>query len=357
MATTTNADFSATTDGLTVAAAFPERVKDRTILITGVNRSGVGYTTAEAFASQGPRILIFAGRTLSKLEESINALRVNYPNIDYRPLVLDLSSQQSCRGAAKQVMDWTDIPKIDILVNNAGVMAIPERTLTPEGVELHFATNHIGHFLFTNLIMPKLIAASKEASVAGGVRIINVSSVGTWLSAIRFSDLTFQTPASDLPEKEKPSLAMMRAGELDVDDTLTYHPMLAYGHSKTANIVFSVGLNQKLFEKHGIVSLSLHPGEMETELTRTVDREWYEKATKSRAAKQGTVFKTNEAGSSTTMVAALDPKLGDGKAVFLNNCQVGKAPPASPPPYASDPEAAVKLWEVSEGMVEEKFDW
>ncbi|KAK5239101.1 hypothetical protein LTR40_014856, partial [Exophiala xenobiotica] len=101
-----------------------------------------------------------------------------YPDVDYRPLQADLSSQESVRKAASTLMAWEDVPAVDLLFNNAGVMNIPERTLSPDGIEMHLATNHVGHFLLANLILPKLIAAAKN-SPRGFVRIINISSVGT----------------------------------------------------------------------------------------------------------------------------------------------------------------------------------
>ncbi len=178
MTMTTHAEYDGHTEAVTVAAAFPSAIKDRTIVITGANKLGIGFTTAQALASQAPRRLILAGRSTAKVQECIDALRSEYPDVDYRPLQVDLSSQESVRKAASTVMAWEDVPDIDLLINNAGVMNLPERTLSPEGIEMHLATNHVGHFLFTNQILPKLIAAAKD-SPRGFVRVINISSVGT----------------------------------------------------------------------------------------------------------------------------------------------------------------------------------
>ena len=165
-------DFGFETEGLAVAAAFPASIKGRTILVTGVNKKGIGYTTAESFASQSPKTVILAGRSTEKLQECIDGLKAAYPDGDYRPLKVDLSSQESVRSAAKEVLSWDDVPTIDIVVNNAGVMNIQTRTITSDGVELTMATNHVGHFLLTNLIMSKVrpptsLARRSKTAVVG----------------------------------------------------------------------------------------------------------------------------------------------------------------------------------------------
>ncbi|KAK4948694.1 hypothetical protein LTR10_012698 [Elasticomyces elasticus] len=354
MATLTHPEFDSATEAITVAQAFAPSIKGRTILITGVNRLGIGYTTAEAFASESPRLLILAGRSPAKVQECIDALSQKYPDVEYRLLQVDLSSQESVRNAASTVLSREDVPTIDLVINNAGVMCLPERTLSPDGIEMHLATNHIGHFLLTNLIMPKLIAAAKDKA-PGTVRIINVSSVGTCTSPFRASDPNFTKSNAELPDNEKGALAMLKAAGLPAEEDKTYLPMIAYGHSKTCNILHAVGLDKRLYEKYGIVSVALYPGDMRSELIRHTDQEWLAKAMAAREA-QGHRIKTLEEGSSTTLVAALDPKLDKpGNGYFVTNCQVGTQPPA--PKYAVDEAEADKLWETSEELVGEKFAW
>lgn len=357
MPSTTHAHYKATTDGTTVATAFKDHIKGRTILITGVNRLGLGYTTAAAFASQSPVRIICTGRSPSKLQESTQALSAQYPDVDVRPLALDLSSFESIRRAANELLDWSDIPAIDILVNNAGIMNIPKRTLSEDGIEMHFATNHVGHFLFTNLIMPKILAAAQR-SEKGATRIISVSSIGTYVSPPRFSDLGWEKPSAELPDAEKPNLAQLKAAGLVSDDTVAYLPMAAYGHSKTANILFAAELKERLFEKYGVLAISLHPGEIGTELARSTDKEWLSKVKVARE-KLGFLFKTPEQGASTVLVAALDPELADNAAnepvVFLNDCQMNTPPP--PPPYSRDTDNAKRLWGATEKLVAQEFLW
>ena len=159
MTSTTNASFDKDTQAIDVATAFPDSIKDRTVLITGVNKGGIGYTTAEAFATQSPRCLILAGRSSAKIQECIDSLHSQYPAIDIRPLLIDLSSNNPSERR-DYTPRLTDISAIDLLINNAGLMRHGESSNDPvptneDGIEEMFATNHLGHFLLTNLIMPK----------------------------------------------------------------------------------------------------------------------------------------------------------------------------------------------------------
>lgn len=348
-------DFGFETEGLAVAAAFPSSIKGRTVLITGVNRKGIGYSTAESFASQSPKTLILAGRSIEKLQECINDLKSEYPDVDYRALKVDLSSQESVRAAAKEVLGWQAVPTIDIQINNAGVMNLQTRTLTPEGIELTMATNHVGHYLLTNLLLPKIIAAA-QSSPKGSVRIINLASAGIAVSGIRFSDLTYSKPASEMPKPDEyPNIPMMQAFGLPVDESTTYFPTISYGASKTAAVLFSVGLNDRLYAKHGILSFGVNPGEIKTELGRNTEPTMLE-GMLAKAEAFGLKWKTLQQGSSTSMRAAVDDTLSlpaeDGTGAFWTDCQVKAAPS-----YATKKELASKLWEVSEGWTGEKFAW
>jgi NAD(P)-dependent dehydrogenase (short-subunit alcohol dehydrogenase family) len=320
-----------------------------------VNKLGVGYATAVALASQSPRRIILAGRSPAKLQECLDALANKYQEVNFRSLVLDLSSQKSVRAAATEVLSWEDTPAIDVVINNAGVMNIPNRTLSEDGIELHLATNHVGHFLFTNLIMSKIIASATNAR-RDAARVINVSSMATMTSPLRVSDFNWEKPTLELPDDEKPNLDMMKAAALVVDETMSYIPMGAYGQSKTANILYSVGLNKRLHEKYGVTSIAVHPGEVRTELHRTTDLMWLKKTEEWRE-KMNVGWKTLEQGASTALVAALDPKLGKvgdgGQGQFLSDCQLSKIAP----PYALNTVRADDLWQMSEELVKENFSW
>ncbi|KAF2654651.1 NAD(P)-binding protein [Lophiostoma macrostomum CBS 122681] len=355
MTSTTVPDFNGKTEASTVASTFPASVKGRTIVITGVNKLGLGYATALALASQAPLKLVLCGRSEAKLQECAKGIHSEYPNVEIRPLIVDLSSQKAVRKAASEILEWEDTPKIDIIINNAGVMNIPERTLSEDGIEMHLATNHLGHFLFTNLLMPKVLAAAKDAQ-PGSTRIINLSSMGIMTSGFRLSDPNFEKPGSELPESEQPNYPIFKHFGLDGDESTIYIPLAAYGQAKSAALLFSVALNERLYEKYHVLSLALHPGEIYTELHRTTSKEWLAKVDEARKTPE-MALKTPEQGSSTTLVAALDPKLGkpndDGYGQFLSDCQISRMPP----PSRLDKNIAAKLWDMSEGWVEEKFVW
>ncbi|EXJ64072.1 hypothetical protein A1O7_00408 [Cladophialophora yegresii CBS 114405] len=123
------------------------------------------------------------------MSEIIEVRRPKSPSATYIPVSLDLDPQKSVREAAAAILSNSQIQQIDLVFKNAAVTSIPERQLSPEGIEMQFATNHIGHFLFTNLIMPKILAAAKS-NPKGTTRIINLSSRGTVYSPVRFQTST-----------------------------------------------------------------------------------------------------------------------------------------------------------------------
>ncbi|KIW64849.1 hypothetical protein PV04_07155 [Phialophora macrospora] len=353
--------FDAKTEALDVAAHYAPQIKDRTIVVTGVNLLGLGFSTVEALASQGPRVLVLTGRTESKVQEVISKLSAQYPATKYVYLKLDLSSLAGARSAAEALLSNDEVPQIDILVNNAGVSDFGLKAkLSPDGVESHFAVNHLAPFLFTNLVLPKLLAASRN-NKAGATRIINLSSEGHMYSGVRFSDINFVKLPSELPISERPNIEAIRKlfanGYTDPGET--YNPMAGYGQSKTANVLFSVGLNQRLYQRYGILSLALHPGAVGTELSRGMDP----------ATMKGLFEKWNELGlgepktlgqgSSTTLRCALDPEIGAPeeeqgkyKGVYWSDCQ-----PAKAADWAVDGALAEKLWAKSEELAGQKFEY
>lgn len=285
--------------------------------------------------------------------------------MDYRPLQLDLSNLDSVRAAAATLNSWTDVPAVDILINTAGVMGIQQRTLTKEGVELHLATNHLGHWLFTCLVAPKLIRAAETTTSPnnkGAARIVNVSSRSPRVSTMRWSDMAFDVKNRDLPAAEQPDYQFLAAwGFPDAADA-AYVPVDAYGRSKVANILFGIGANARLFEKHGVLSVGVHPGVISTELGRNFPRETLDRI---EAMVQRGVFKykTLGAGAATSLVAALDPRLAEGVGeakdgsenwgAYMEDCQ----PCGEARPLAVSSSEAERLWEFSERVTGERFSW
>lgn len=279
--------------------------------------------------------------------------------MDYRPLQINLSSQQSVRTAVAEILSWSDVPTVNIIVNSAGIMLLPERTLSEDGIEMHFATNHIGHFLFTCLIMPKLIKAAQGTS-KGATRIVNVTSGSPMVSRMRWSDINFEKINKDLPETEQPNYNIHRMwGGIDVENK-SYIPLEGYNQSKVANVLFGIAANKRLYDKYGILSVAVHPGVIKTELGRNASSETLEAV---EAMRQSGVFsfKTLGGGASTSLVAALDPRLGPGEnrdgsenyGGFLVDCQISD----KAHPLAVSSDEAEKLWQLSEELVKEKFSW
>lgn len=279
----------------------------------------------------------------------------------YRALKLDLSNQKGVREAAAEILSWNDVPNIDILVNNAAVMNIPERVLSEDGIEIQFATNHIGHFLFACLIMPKLLKAA-EGSPKGATRVINVTSESPTVAGMRWSDINFDKINRDLPESEQPPYDMHKHwGAIDPEEK-SYLPLEGYNQSKVANVLFSIAANERLYDKYGILSLAVHPGVIWTELSRYAAPETI--AAIQKMIKGGAFhIKTLGAGAATTLVAATDPRLGlskpepkDGKenyGTYLMDCQISDKACAR----AVSCNEAEKLWKLSEELVKEKFGW
>ena len=223
------------------------------MLLVGVSPNSLGEFMAKAIANHAPALLILASRTESRINEVINSIRPQAPEVPIKTVVVELSSQKSVRQAAKEINALTS--KLDIVINNAAVNVQDYQT-TEEGIEMHFGTNHVGLFLLTNLVLGKVIEAAETSSTKGSTRIINLTSAGHRLSPIRFSDYNFQKKRSELPEEEQPAKWQpMKFVGLEVP----YEPYIAYGQSKTANILFSVSLTGKLKER-GVLSFSVHPG-------------------------------------------------------------------------------------------------
>ncbi|KAL1610588.1 hypothetical protein SLS60_002258 [Paraconiothyrium brasiliense] len=260
------------------------------------------------------------GRSEDKVSPVLQEIEHISPSTKAHFIRIDLASCASVRAAAAEVN--AIVSKVDVLINNAGVMGV-KFALTPENVESQFGANHIGHFLLTNLLVPKLEAAGR------GARIVNVSSQLYQFGPVRFDDINFSN------------------GE-------KFNTWEAYGQSKTANILFSVVLAKKLAGK-GIRSYSLHPGNIQaTKLSSHMDPAEWPIVGAMFAEKKVAMpkEKTLEQGSATTIAAALDPELDGASGAFLDDCHTAEALV-----YASSEENAEKLWTLSEKIVGEKFSY
>ncbi|KAH9866270.1 hypothetical protein J1614_008836 [Plenodomus biglobosus] len=335
----THPEWNHETGGLEVAKAFADQIRGKNVLITGVSPESIGSAIALSIASQVPNLLILASRTRTKLEEVTGLIKNAHPQVNVKIVMLDLMSQASIKKAAAEVASLTD--RLDLVINNAGIMT-QKRQTTKEGIEGQFGANHIGHFLLTNLLMPQLLAAAKT-NAPGSTRIVNLTSLGHRLSPVRFSDYNL-TRKEVPPEEMHAPLPPAFAGNAEDG----YNGFVAYGQGKTANILFSIGLNERLREK-GIASYAVHPGSIWTGLSRDLDPDG-EAAIKNTS----TFWKNQDQGASTVLVAALDPALNgaNSSSVLLHDCQTADAAP-----HATDSELAERLWTLSEKLVQQDFKW
>ena len=168
--------------------------------------------------------------------------------------MVDFASIKSVREAAAKVIAYPE-PTIDIFIHNAGLMDLrQEHRMSVDGIDEHLAVNFVGGFLFTNLILNKIVEAGR---IKGQARIVIVASSASPISPVRFHDLNVEKAAADVPEEELPNLAVLE--QLGIPTDTKYIPWVAYGQSKTASILFAVLLGELLKEK-GVTVNTLHPG-------------------------------------------------------------------------------------------------
>lgn len=280
----------------------------RRAIVTG-GSSGIGVETARALAGAGAEVTL-AVRNAPAGERVAAEITGHTGNPQVRVASLDLSDQAS---VGRFVRGW-DGP-LHVLVNNAGVMATP-LTRTREGWELQFATNHLGHFALANGLHAALAAA-------GTARVVSLSSSAHQFSPVVFEDIHFE-------RRE-------------------YDPWSAYGQSKTANVLFAVEGSRR-WAADGITVNAVMPGGIRTNLQRHVPDQEIERL-RVAAGGAGLKWKTPEQGAATSVFVATSPLLdGIGGRYFedVREAEVGRVSARNGvAPYALDPAAAARLWEVS----------
>jgi len=295
----------------------------RTAFITGAS-GGLGAETARALAARGAAVTI-AARNVEKAEGVAASIRESTgSSADVVQLeLMDLTSVRACAEG------WlaTHGP-LNLLINNAGIMACPE-TRTGSGWESQFAVNHLGHFVLTTQLLPSLLQANRP-------RVVCLSSVAHQRSDIRWDDIHF--------EKDP------------------YEKWDAYGQAKTANALFALGLDLK-YHDQGLGAFSVHPGGIMTPLQRHMAAEemmafgWTDaEGNLTELAKTG--FKTTTQGCSTTLWCATSPALENRGGVYCEDCDIANllteksAPYVDVAPWAADDDGAVKLWDLTEKMLD-----
>ncbi|WP_457949987.1 SDR family NAD(P)-dependent oxidoreductase [Pseudarthrobacter sp. alpha12b] len=295
---TTKFGFSSTTSDVTEGIEFT----GKRVVITG-GASGIGIETARAFANIGAEVTL-AVRNISAAAPVAADLRSSTGNPNIIVGRVDLSDLSSISEFAAQ---WSG--PLHVLVNNAGIMALPELERTPEGWEMQFATNHLGHFALANALHGQL-------ADAGSARIVSLSSSGHLFAPVLFDDPHF--------------------------NFVPYDPFLAYGQSKTASALFAVAATER-WARDGITSNAVMPGAIATKLQRHTG------GLRTPLERQ----KTPQQGAATTLYVATSPDLdGIGGRYFED---VNEAPVVDHrgtdytgvAPYALDPANARRLWDLS----------
>ena len=210
------------------------RLDGKVAIVTGSN-TGIGRETALDLAKRGARVIV-ACRDQTKGKAAVSYIKEASGSENVVLKKLDLASLASIRTFSSEVLDEED--RIDILINNAGVM-FTDYCHTEDGFEMQFGTNHLGHFLLTNLLLDKI----KDSAPS---RIVTVSSLGHVWGSLDFNDMMWSK---------------------------NYHPQKSYFRSKLANVMFARELGKRL-EGTGVTSYSVHPGAINTELTRYFFTGW-----------------------------------------------------------------------------------
>ncbi len=300
----------------------------KTAIVTG-GYAGLGLETTRILAAAGAEVIVPA-RDLRKAEDALRG--VTGVQIDE----VDLIHPESIAGFAGRFL--ASGRPLHMLINSAGIMALPTLTLDSRGFEYHFATNHLGHFQLTTALLPALRAAN-------GARVVSVSARAHQVSDVVFDDPFFQ-------HRE-------------------YRPMLGYGQSKTANILFAVGLDGRE-ASNGVRAFSLHPGSIvSTGLGRNLTKEQRIAFGVIDAAGNPVLdpqrqLKTVEQGAATQVWCATSPQLAGIGGVYCENVEIARVIPpekgaalggdnpareSGVMPYAVDPASADRLWTLSERLL------
>jgi NAD(P)-dependent dehydrogenase (short-subunit alcohol dehydrogenase family) len=297
----------------------------RRALVTG-GSGGLGLETARALAAHGADVII-AARDAAKGERAAATVRATAaPGVTVEVRELDLESLASGRACANRLLG-EGMP-IDVLFANAGVMACPQGR-TRDGFETQIGTNHIGHFVLVNKLMP-LIAKS------GTGRIVVTSSAGHRQSDVNLEDPNFErTP---------------------------YDAWQAYGRSKTANVLYAVELDRRM-KGRGARACAVHPGAIHTELARHLTPETMTRMQQiidAAGGPEALKFKSIPQGAATQVWAGV---VADAETIggnYCENCGVaekndGPNPVGGVRSYALDPARARALWAWTEEWVKERF--
>jgi len=290
----------------------------KNVIVTGSN-SGIGVETVRALAKIGATVFMTA-RNTEKAQSVLDDIIKSTGNKNIHLEQLELDSLDNVNDFVKRFLA-RDIP-LHLLINNAGVMACP-LTYTRDGFEMQFGTNHVGHFALTTGLLPALKAAKNS-------RVVNVSSTAHARADFDFNDYNYKNQE--------------------------YDPWMSYGKSKTANVLFSIGLTDR-YKNDGIYSNAVMPGVILTNLLR------HNEEMKSGMSERFKNLKTIEGGASTSVWAAVSSDLEGKGGLYLEDCMIGKEVNDKTEifkhmlgymSYAMNPESVNKLWTLSEKLIKKE---
>jgi NAD(P)-dependent dehydrogenase (short-subunit alcohol dehydrogenase family) len=289
----------------------------RSAVVTGTG--GLGYQTALALARAGGEVII-AGRNPAKGTAASAAIQAEVPGANARFEPLDLASLASVADFAARLRGQRD--SLDLLINNAGVMTPPTRQVTADGFELQFGTNHLGHVALTAGLLP-LLRTGRDA------RVIALSSVAARSGAIDFDNLNAEK---------------------------SYRPMVAYGQSKLACLMFALEFQRRsMAAGWGVSGIAAHPGVSRTDLLH--NGAGRRSATGIARSLLWFLFQPAAKGALPTLYAATAPGAKGGAYYGPDRLSETRGYPteAAIPPRALDTAAAARLWDVSERLTGATF--
>ncbi|KAF7365712.1 Short-chain dehydrogenase/reductase family protein [Mycena venus] len=315
--------FGASTTAEEVAAAFCNEIQGKNVLITGTSLNSLGFETARAIA-RFANLVIITGYNAERLRLSEAAIKLELPTANIRCLDLDLSSLAAVRKAAEEVNAYPE--PIHVLIHNAAATIGPFK-LTVDNLESQIATDSIGPFLFTKLILPKIYAA-KTATYTP--RVVALTSIfHEYAQGIDFADIR-------RPNPEK------------------YQPFQAYNQAKSANVLVMAELSRRAGD--AIHAYSVSPGVALTNIQlkpESIDI-FIASGIITPDGKPNTdnfTWKTIPQSAATTLVAAFDPRLDDKSGAYLDDCNVAEIAG----PNILDAELPRKLWSTMEKIIGESF--
>ncbi|KAF7299921.1 Short-chain dehydrogenase/reductase family protein [Mycena chlorophos] len=327
---TTLPTFHARSTADEVVEAFASDIKSKNVLVTGTSLNGIGFETARAIAKYA-NLVVITGYNEERLQLSKDAILKIHPAANVRTLLLDLSSFAAVRKAAAEVNAYPET--LHVLINNA-MPTSGVYSLTEDNIEIQMAGGHIGPFLFTNLLLPKMLAA--DPSISGSLpRVVFVSSIG-------------HRQHNGVPIDYKDEFLRGKPG-------LT--PLVRYGQVKSANVLTARQLARR--GRGRLEAFSLHPGGI---WTNVFDGGLYPELKAvglvnddgSRNEDFPGGWKTLSQGAATTLIAAFDPRISEHSGAYLDDSVVAEDKCA---PHSADMTRARKLWELTEDVIGEKFEW